>query len=58
MADSNLILNRIFSRNLLKALLSQKSDAKRIYRAVLTKYLASFDNKTNKELIEEIYQTL
>lgn len=58
MADSNLILNRIFSRNLLKALLSQKSDAKRVYRAVLTKYLASFDNKTNKELIEEIYQTL
>ena len=51
MADSNLILNRIFSRNLLKALLSQKSDAKRVYRAVLTKYLASFDNKTNKEYL-------
>lgn len=58
MADSNLILNRIFSRNLLKALLSQKSDAQKVYRAVLTKYLPTFDNKTNKELIEEIYQTL
>lgn len=58
MADSNLILNRIFSRNLLRALLCQKNDAKRVYRAVLNKYLDSFENKTNKELIEEIYQTL
>lgn len=58
MTSSNLILNRVFSKNTLRALLSDDKKASNVYYAVIQRYLNSFENKKNKELISEIYKTL
>ena len=58
MTSSNLILNRVFSKNTLRALLECDPKAGNAYYAVIKRYIKSYKNKKNKELISEIYKTL
>lgn len=58
MASSNLILNRVFSKNTLRALLNNDEKAGNVYYAVIKRYISEYKNKKNKELISEIYKTL
>lgn len=58
MTSSNLILNRVFSKNTLKALLDGDKNAGNAYYAVIKRYLISSLNKKNKDLISEIYKIL
>lgn len=58
MTSSNLILNRVFSKNTLRALLDDDKKASSVYYAVIKRYITEYKNKKNKELISEIYKTL
>ena len=58
MTSSNLILNRVFSKNTLRALLDGNKKASNVYYAVIKRYITTYKNKKNKELISEIYKTL
>ena len=49
MTSSNLILNRVFSKNTLKALLDGDKNAGNAYYAVIKRYLISSLNKKNKD---------
>lgn len=55
--SSNLLLNRVFSRNTLRALLDEE-DTSNAYYAAIRRYLESPDGMTNREMISEIYQKL
>lgn len=53
----NLLLNRVFSRSTLNSILCNDKTNNVLY-AVIRRYLIGFDDKTNRELISEIYQKL
>ena len=55
MAHSDLILNRFFSKKTLFSILQGRTDLLHLYYAVIKRYTDSYENKTNKELISEIY---
>lgn len=55
--SSNLLLNRVFSRNTLRALLDEE-DTSNAYYAAIRRYLNSPDGMTHREMISEIYQKL
>ena len=55
MSYSNLILNRFFSKKTLQSILQNREDLCNTYYATIKRYTDSYKNKTNKELISEIY---
>ena len=55
--NDNTLLNRVFSRNTLKALLNE-SEKDNAYYAVLRRYINEPYNKNHKTLISEIYHNL
>lgn len=54
---NNLLLNRVFSKNTLNSLLNKKNNSNAFY-AVIKRYIKDATDKTNKELISEIYEKL
>ena len=57
MTSSNLILNRVFSKNTLRALLDNNKNSN-VFNVVIKRYIKAYKNKKNKELISEIYKIL
>ena len=56
MANNNTLLNRMFSRKMLSDII--KTNYSEIYSSVISRYIASPENKTNRQLISEIYNIL
>lgn len=54
--NNNLLLNRVFSKNTLNLLLSEKKDT--VFYAAVRRYLENSNGKTHENLISEIYQKL
>lgn len=59
MADlkNNILLNRVFSKNTLNLLLNNPNKSNTFY-AVITRYITESKDKTNGQLLSEIYQKL
>lgn len=56
MENNNTLLNRMFSRKMLSDII--KTNYSEIYSSVISRYIASPENKTNRQLISEIYNIL
>lgn len=56
MANNNTLLNRMFSRKMLSDII--KTNYSEIYSSVISRYIASPENKTNRQLISEVYNIL
>ncbi|OLA77171.1 MAG: hypothetical protein BHW55_06425 [Candidatus Melainabacteria bacterium 35_41] len=54
---NNLLLNRVFSKSTLISLLNSKHGSNAFY-AVIQRYVDNTEDKTNRQLISEIYQKL
>ena len=55
-SSSNFILNRFFTKNMIKSLINECPDA--YYFAVLRQYINNFTDKNHKQIISEIYKQL
>lgn len=58
MSGSNIILNRFFSRKTLREWLDNANNPSKLYCSIIKKYVKTFSNKKNKEIISEIYNLL
>lgn len=54
---NNILLNRVFSKNTLSSLLNKPNESNAFY-AVITRYIQEPNNKTNGQLLNEIYHKL
>lgn len=53
---NNLLLNRMFTRNTIKALIEKTTDE--TYLTIINKYINDFQDKTNQQLITQLYKIL
>lgn len=54
MTSSNLILNRVFSKNTLRALLDDDKKASNVYYATIKRYITTYKNKIERIISHHI----